>query len=97
MDDARIEAALLALAEARRAGSFCPSEAARRLAEGSGAGWRPLMPEIRRVAARLAREGRLVALQGGAPVDALGARGPIRLAAPRRSGLPGPEGRPPLA
>ena len=87
MDEARVEAALLALAEARGDASFCPSEAARRLSED----WRPLMGEVRRVAAGLARDGRLVALQRGEPVDAEAARGPIRLAAPRRSVLPGAE------
>lgn len=69
-----IAAVLMALA-AGRAGSFCPSEAARRLAGD----WRPLMPEVRRVAAGLAAEGRLVATQKGAPVDPATARGPIRL------------------
>ena len=53
------------------AASFCPSEAARALA----ADWRPLMPEVRRVAAGLP----LLATQGGQPVDPLAARGPIRL------------------
>ncbi|MEM9754712.1 MAG: DUF3253 domain-containing protein [Pseudomonadota bacterium] len=72
MDDARIAAALLALAEARGADrSFCPSEVARALAED----WRPLMPRIRQVAARLP----LRATQKGAPVDPRTARGPIRL------------------
>lgn len=88
-----MEAALLALAEARGEASFCPSEAARRLAPD----WRPLMGDVRRAAARLAREGRLVAVQRGRLVDPERARGPIRLAAPRRSVLPGPDGGAPLA
>ena len=67
---------LLALAKARRSGaSFCPSEAARRLAPAQ---WRALMPEVRRVAARLQRDGLLSVTQGGRAVDALSARGPIR-------------------
>ena len=69
---------LLELAEARGSGTFCPSEAARRLAEE----WRPLMPDVRRVAARLVDHGRLRASQRGRPVDPAEARGPIRLAAP---------------
>lgn len=77
--DEAIEAELLALAAARGAGTFCPSEAARRLGED----WRPLMAPVRRVAARLAGEGRLTVTQRGAPVDPSGARGPIRLSAPR--------------
>lgn len=52
--------------------TFCPSEAARHLAPEN---WRPLMPDIRRVAATLP----LAATQQGRPVDPLTARGPIRL------------------
>ncbi|NKX43369.1 DUF3253 domain-containing protein [Roseibacterium sp. KMU-115] len=64
--------ALMDLAHRRGVGrSFCPSEAARALS----ADWRPLMPEVRRVAAGLP----LVATQKGAAVDPVTARGPIRL------------------
>ncbi|MEO0654948.1 MAG: DUF3253 domain-containing protein [Pseudomonadota bacterium] len=70
--DDDIATALLALARARGPKkSFCPSEAARALSED----WRPLMPEVRRVAADLP----LVATQGGRPIDPTTARGPIRL------------------
>ena len=73
--DAQIADTLIDLAHRRGAGkTFCPSEAARALA----ADWRPLMPDIRRVAAGLP----LAATQGGAPVDPLTARGPIRLGLP---------------
>ncbi|MEL6677989.1 MAG: DUF3253 domain-containing protein [Pseudomonadota bacterium] len=75
--DAEIEAALLARAAAR-ATSFCPSEVARALAED----WRPLMPQIRRVAAELQTRSALVATQRGTPVVADRARGPIRLQRP---------------
>ena len=62
----------MALAEARGPGkSFCPSEAARALA----ADWRPLMADVRRVAAGLP----LQATQRGMPVDLATARGPVRL------------------
>lgn len=62
----------MALATARGPGkTFCPSEAARRLA----ADWRPLMTDVRRVAADLP----LVATQKGRPVDARLAKGPVRL------------------
>jgi hypothetical protein len=71
-DDARIAAALMDLALRRGAGkTFCPSEAARALS----ADWRPLMADVRRVAAGLP----LSATQGGRPVDLAAARGPIRL------------------
>ena len=78
--DARVEAVLLSLAEARGAGTFCPSEAARRLSDD----WRPRMDDVRRVAGALAREGRLAAFRGGRPVDPETPGGPIRLGAPRR-------------
>jgi hypothetical protein len=70
--DAEIVAVLMELAQRRgpRA-SFCPSEAARLLSPD----WRPLMAEVRRVAADLP----LVATQGGVAVDLSSAKGPIRL------------------
>jgi hypothetical protein len=69
----RIRAAILDLALARgRAKSLCPSEVAKALA----ADWRPLMPEVRRVAADMPE---IRATQGGVEVDPLSARGPIRL------------------
>ncbi len=57
-----------------RTATFCPSEVARRLADD----WRPLMPDIRRVAADLSD---IRATQKGQKVDVMTARGPIRLAA----------------
>jgi hypothetical protein len=74
-DDARIATVLMDLAHRRGVGrSFCPSEAARALAED----WRPLMAEVRRVAAGLP----LRATQKGVAVDPVTARGPIRLGLP---------------
>lgn len=71
--DAAIAEVLMDLAHRRGAGrSFCPSEAARALSQD----WRPLMPDVRRVAAGLP----LAATQKGAPVDPVLATGPIRLA-----------------
>lgn len=70
--DDQIAETLMALARSRGAdSSFCPSEAARRLA----ADWRPLMARTRRVAAGLP----LRATQKGVPVDPVAVRGPIRL------------------
>jgi hypothetical protein len=64
---------ILDLALARGRGrSFCPSEAARILAED----WRSLMPEVREVAAGMPE---IMATQGGVEVDPVTARGPIRL------------------
>ncbi|SDZ74092.1 DUF3253 domain-containing protein [Rubrimonas cliftonensis] len=79
MDNEAVREAILAALAMRGPGkSICPSEPARALA----ADWRPLMPQVRDAAARLADEGRLVVTQKGAPVDARAARGPIRLRPP---------------
>jgi len=81
-DDARIAAAIFELLDARAApATICPSDAARALAHDEPA-WRALMPEVRRVAAALAAAGQLRVTQHGADVDALTARGPIRLGRP---------------
>jgi len=77
---AQVAAALRDMARRRGAGrTFCPSEAARALAPDD---WRALMPEVRRVAGVLCRQGALRATQRGAPVDPEAARGPIRLGLP---------------
>lgn len=76
MTDADLRQAILTLAHERgMSSSFCPSDVARRVA----ADWRPLMPQVRRVAAALQAEGWVQATQKGSPVDPLAARGPIRL------------------
>ncbi len=81
--DERIAAAIFALLAARAADgtTLCPSEVARALA-GDEPAWRALMPEVRRVAAALAQAGSLRVTQLGDEVDALAARGPIRLGRP---------------
>ncbi|KIT14536.1 DUF3253 domain-containing protein [Jannaschia aquimarina] len=73
LTDARIAAVIRTLADQRAGRSFCPSEAARALTDD----WRPVMPDVRRVAAGLAD---IKATQKGQEVDPLTARGPIRLA-----------------
>jgi hypothetical protein len=74
--DASIRATLLRLARERGPEkSFCPSEAARSL---SGH-WRPLMPDVRRVAQQLVDEGILFCSQRGQPAQPLTTRGAIRL------------------
>jgi hypothetical protein len=62
--------------------TICPSEVARALADD----WRPLMPQIRAVAAELVAAGEIEMTQKGTPIDPHGARGPVRLRA--RAGLP---------
>lgn len=82
MTEAAIRKTLIELAGERAEGAtFCPSEVARRLSEH----WRPLMPQIREVAADLVREGRLICTQRGKPTNPRDAKGPIRLACGSRS------------
>jgi hypothetical protein len=70
------------LAERDPGNTICPSEAARFV---GGDDWRELMPAAREAAARLAARGEIVVTQRGEVVDALAARGPIRLGrAPRQ-------------
>lgn len=68
-----IRAAILDLALQRGRGkSLCPSEVAKALA----ADWRPLMTEVRAVAAEMPE---IMATQRGVEVDPRTVRGPIRL------------------
>ncbi len=86
MDDARIAGKIVELLDARATDStICPSEVARALA-GNEAAWRALMPEVRRVAAALARAGSLRVTQRGREVDASSAHGAIRLGRSRPAG-----------
>ena len=80
--DERIAAVIFELLEQRAHGAtICPSDAARALERDEFA-WRALMPEVRRVAAGLAQAGLLRVTAHGEDVDALQARGPIRLGWP---------------
>ena len=86
VSDERIVAAILDLLDRRGAGAtICPSDVARALASGESP-WRALMPEVRRVAAALADAGSLRVSAHGEDVDALAARGPIRLGRPLSQG-----------
>lgn len=77
MSEDRIEAAILALVEARGAGkSICPSEAAR---EAFPETWRGHMRHVRAAAVHLARQGRIVILRKGKPVDPENFKGVYRL------------------
>jgi hypothetical protein len=79
--DDRLERTIEVLLDDRRDGaSICPSEAARAVAP---AGWRDLMPAARAAAGRLAAAGRVEVTQGGAVVDVVTARGPVRVRRPR--------------
>jgi hypothetical protein len=78
--DRALSDAIVALLDRRRAGAtICPSEAARRVEPDD---WRDLMPDARRVAARLVADGRVEMTQGGTVVDPATATGPVRLRRP---------------
>jgi hypothetical protein len=80
-----IEASILALLAERGAGrTIAPMDVARSLAGDRPDAWGSLMQPIRRVAVRLMKQGRIVILRKGKPVDPDDFRGVYRLA------LPGP-------
>ena len=86
-----IEETMLRLAAERGAGkTICPSEVARALGGPHPDGWSPLMQPVRRVAVRLAHEGRIAILRKGRPVDPDDFRGIYRLALPEGDGESGP-------
>lgn len=63
--------------------TICPSDAARSIGGDRPEGWAPLMQPIRRVAVRLAKEGRLVIYRKGKQVDPDDFKGIYRLGLPR--------------
>ena len=65
------------LANRARGAGICPSEAARRVADGDA--WRDLMEPARQAARRLAHAGHVEITQGGRIVDPSDFRGPIRI------------------
>jgi Protein of unknown function (DUF3253) len=78
-----IEAAMLSLMEARGPGKTVgPSDVARALGGDHPDGWSPLMQPVRRVAVRLMKEGRVVIVRRGRPVNPDDFRGVYRIALP---------------
>ncbi len=78
-----ITESMLALVAARGPGkTICPSEVARALAGDHPDNWGPLMQPVRRVAVRLAHEGRVLITRKGRPVDPDDFRGVYRLSQP---------------
>jgi len=63
--------------------TICPAEAARAIAGSAGDAWGALMPAVRRIAVRLANEGRIVISRKGKAVDPNDFKGVYRLAQPR--------------
>ena len=78
-----LESAILTLVAARGPGkTIAPADAARLVGGDHPDGWGPLMQPLRRIAVRLMKEGRLVILRKGRPVDPDDFRGTYRLALP---------------
>ncbi len=75
--------AILTLVRERPEAHIDPTEAARRIGGGHPDGWGPLMQPLRRVAVRLALEGRIVITRKGRIVDPQDFRGVYRLQARR--------------
>jgi hypothetical protein len=83
IDPADIETTILRLLRALPAGkTISPTDAANALMPGPQ--WHVLMTPIRRVAVRLALEGRLVIYRKGKPVDPNDFKGVYRLGLPRQ-------------
>jgi Protein of unknown function (DUF3253) len=75
-----IEATILALAARRGPGkTIDPSEVARAIGGSHPDGWGPLMQLVRRIAVRLMKEGRIVILRKGRPIDPDDFRGVYRI------------------
>jgi len=78
-----LEAAMLALLNERGPGkSISPADVASAVGGHRPEEWGPLMQPLRRVAVRLMKEGRIVILRKGKPVDPDDFRGTYRLALP---------------
>ncbi|GGD89588.1 hypothetical protein GCM10011390_05460 [Aureimonas endophytica] len=79
----RLEAEILAMVAARGADkTICPSEVARALLGADETRWRLAMKPIRRVAVRLAQEGRVVLRRKGRIVDPADFKGIYRIGPP---------------
>jgi hypothetical protein len=81
-----IERRILAMAAEHGGKTLAPMDVARALAGDRTDQWGPLMQPIRRVAVKLAKEGRIAILRKGRPVDPDDFRGVYRLALPEGAG-----------
>lgn len=78
---AAVEDTILELLQARGSErTIGPMDVARALGGDHPDGWGPVMPQVRRAAVRLMKQGRLVILRKGRPVDPDDFRGVYRLA-----------------
>jgi hypothetical protein len=77
-----IEETILDMTRKRAGKSVDPAEAAKALGSEAGVDWHGLLVPVRRVAVRLARDGRIVIMRKGKPADPETFKGVYRLAAP---------------
>ena len=88
---AEVEETILRLVQARGAErTIGPMDVARALGGDHPDGWGPLMPHVRRAAVRLMKQGRVVILRKGRPVDPDDFRGVYRLALAEGEGKSSP-------
>jgi hypothetical protein len=81
-----LEATMLALVTERGVGrNLDPTEVARAVAGDRPEGWGPLMQPVRQAAVRLMKQGRIVILRKGRPVDPDDFKGIYRLTLPPES------------
>ena len=81
-----LETTMLALLEERGPGkTIGPADVAQALGGNQPDGWGPLMQPVRKAAVRLMKEGRIVILRKGRPVDPDDFRGIYRLTLPSPS------------
>ena len=86
-----LEAAVLALLKERGPGkTIGPADVAQAIGGNQPDGWGPLMQPVRKVAVRLMKDGRIVILRKGRPVDPDEIRGTYRLAQPPEAEARGP-------
>jgi hypothetical protein len=84
-----LESTLLALLEARGPDkTLDPMDVARALGGDRPEGWGPLMQPVRRAAVRLMKQGRLVIVRKGRPVDPDDFRGVYRIRLPDGDSTP---------
>ncbi len=74
-----IEAKMLELVKAREGRNLDPTDVARALGGDKPEGWGPLMQPVRLAAIRLMKQGRIVILRKGRPVDPDDFKGIYRL------------------
>jgi Protein of unknown function (DUF3253) len=86
--DEDVESTLLALVQSRGPGkTLDPQEVARALGGDHPDGWGPLMQPVRRAAVRLMKQGRVLIVRKGRPVDPDDFKGTYRIRLPEAGSI----------